>query len=251
MEHGPLRILIVQHESDAGPGLLGERLHETGAAVTLAGPQGLNGAEPIPSSAAGHDGVVVLGGSPGPLDDELAPWLPRVRALIASALSDGTPLLGVCLGAQLVAHVAGGEVAPVSAGAEIGVLPLWLTDDAFGDPLVSGLDGPLQAVQWHELEITELTPGVRRLCRGDRCINQAFRIGRTAWGIQFHLEALPGIVEGWTRSGADDLAAAGVDPGEFVADARAAEIGLRSLWEPVCDNWVSVCIENRENRRNP
>lgn len=248
MKYGPLEILVVQHEADAGAGLLGERLRESGASVALCGPEAVEGAAPIPASASGYDGVVVLGGSPGPADDDRAPWLVQARTLIASSLAEAVPLLGVCLGAQLLAYVAGGEVEPLSGSPEIGVLPLWLTDDAFGDPLVSGLDGPLQAVQWHELEITALPPGARRLCGGERCQNQAFRIGRTAWGVQFHLEALPGIVEEWVRSGTADLAAAGIEPEQLVADIRAAEPGLRSLWEPVCDRWLSVCSEHRESR---
>lgn len=247
MERGPVRILVIQHEDDAGPGLLGDRLRACGAAVTLAAPPGVvAGAAAIPATPEGHDGVLVLGGSPGPTDDDRAPWLPRVRGLIAAALQSGTPLLGVCLGAQLLAYVAGGEVRPLDGGAEIGVHPLWPTEEAFSDPLLGGIDGQSQAVQWHELEIAELPPGARLLCRGERCPQQAFRIGRTAWGLQFHLEADTGVVREWARTGAADLDAAGIAAADLVADVQAAEPGLRALWEPVADCWLGVCIDARD-----
>lgn len=244
---GPLRILVVQHEDDAGPGLVGERLTAAGCAVTVASPPGVvRDAHAIPETPDTFDGVVVLGGTPGPADDGPAPWLPTVRRLIGSCLDRDVPVLGICLGAQLLALVAGGAVRRLAAGPEIGVAPLWLCDAAFSDALFSGSEPPLQAVQWHELEVAELPPGARLLCRGDVCTNQAFRVGHSAWGLQFHLEVLPDGVVAWARSGAEDLRRAGVRPTDLVADVQAAESGLRSLWSPVADRWIAVCIERRD-----
>lgn len=245
---GPLRILIVQHESDAGPGLVAERLAQAGCALTIAAPAGVvPDAVSIPRSPQGFDGVIVLGGTPGPTDDDRAPWLSDVRALIGACIDLDHPLLGICLGAQLVAHVAGGLVTALPDSPEIGVVPLWPTEAAFGDPLLTGLEPPLQAVQWHELEVSELPPGARLLCRGDRCANQAFRVGRSAWGVQFHLEVLSEGVREWARTGGADLDRAGVSGQALLEDARAAEAGLRALWGPVIDNFAAVCIDRRAN----
>jgi len=247
-ERGPVRILVVQHEDDAGPGLVGERLQAAGCAVTVVAPAGvLREAAEVPGSADGFDGVVVLGGTPGPADDSSAPWLPQVRQLIADCLDRDVPLLGICLGAQLLAHVAGGAVLPLPAGPEIGIAPLWLSDAAFSDALMSGLEPPLQAVQWHELEVAELPPGARLLCRGEECAHQAFRVGRSAWGLQFHMEVLADSVVAWARSGADELAGAGIRGADLVADVQAAERGLRSMWAPVADRWIGVCIARRDS----
>lgn len=244
---GPLAILVVQHEDDAGPGLVGERLVAAGCVVTVAAPAGVvDNASAIPEDAGGFDGVVVLGGTPGPTDDAPAPWLPQVRRLIAGCLDRDLPVLGVCLGAQLLAHVAGGTVSAMAAGPEIGIEPLWLSDAAFSDALFGGVEPPLQAVQWHELEVVELPPGARLLCRGERCPNQAFRVGRSAWGLQFHLEVLADGVQAWARSDAAGLAAAGIAAADLVADVQAAETGLRGLWGPVVDRWVDVCIARRD-----
>jgi len=245
---GPLRILIVQHEGDAGPGLIAERLLDAGCALTVAAPPGVVAdAVSVPSAPQDWDGVIVLGGTPGPTDDDRAPWLGTVRELIGACIEIELPLLGVCLGAQLVAKVAGGAVAPLTGGPEIGVVALWPTDGAFGDPLFATVEPPLQAVQWHELEVAELPPGARLLCRGRDCENQAFRVGRSVWGLQFHLEALADGVAGWVRTGADDLERAGVQAQDLLDDMRASESGLRALWGPVIDNFAGVCIERRGN----
>jgi GMP synthase (glutamine-hydrolysing) len=137
---GPL-MLVVEHERAVPVGLLGERLAAAGCRVETVGP---DTGRPIPLAPDGYDGVVVLGGSMGPTDDDVAPWLPDVRELIAACLAAGTPLLAICLGAELLAHVAGGRVGPIAAGAEIGLTPIRLLPAASADPLLAGVP-PLAA----------------------------------------------------------------------------------------------------------
>lgn len=241
-----LRILVVQHQDDAGPALVAERLAASGCELVLVAPSAAAGSgTTIPAAPDGFDGVVVLGATPGPTDDDEAPWLPTVRALIGLCLARGVPLLGVCLGAQLLAFVAGGEVTRLADGPEIGVVPLELTPAAFSDPLLMACVPPLQALQWHELEVSALPPGAIALCRGERCVNQAFRVGHSAWGIQFHLEVLAGDFARWVQEDSGDLAAAGLGAREVIADARAAEPGLRDTWSAVIDRWISVCDDRR------
>ena len=105
-------MLVVEHEADAAVQRVGKVLVADGAELDIVGPE----AElPFPESLAGYDALVVLGGSPGPEDDERAPWMPRVRALVREALDTGLPYLGICLGAQILSVEAGGTVEKVTS----------------------------------------------------------------------------------------------------------------------------------------
>jgi GMP synthase-like glutamine amidotransferase len=240
-----LRILVVEHEADAGLGLVGERLHAAQVEVHIVGPD----AElDVPTSADGFDGVVVLGGTPGPLEDERAPWLGPTRELLRSTLDAGIPLLGVCLGAQLLAVVAGGDVAEAAAGGEVGLSAVRMTDAAASDPLLHDLPDDLRTLQWHFLEVRELPAGSVPLCTSDRCPNQAFRVGESAWGLQFHLEATTRTAIDWTATGAADLAAVGLTADEVVSDVEAAEDDLRATWSIVADRWIDLVRQSAEAR---
>jgi GMP synthase-like glutamine amidotransferase len=234
------RILVVEHEANAGIGLVGERIREAGDALILVGPEA--GGD-IPESAAGFDGVVVLGGTPGPTDDADASWLPAVRALIADCLRQEVPFLGICLGAQMLAVVAGGVVGDVRQGPEIGLTDVSLTQAGLEDPLLHGLPLPLRALQWHFLEVHELPVGSVSLCESERCPNQAFRVGRAAWGVQFHMEALASTAAAWSRDDSDGLRAVGLTSDQIVEPMRQDEEALRSAWSEVADRWLRIVRE--------
>lgn len=233
------RVLVVEHEANAGIGLVGERIVAAGVEMVVVGPEA--GGE-VPESAVGFDGVVVLGGTPGPTDDDDAVWLPRVRALIADCLAREVPYLGICLGGQMLAVVAGGVVGPVRSGAEVGLSRLELTDAAAGDPLLGGLPTHLEAMQWHFLEVHDLPPGAVSMAASDRCPNQAFRVGPAAWGVQFHLEALAATAEAWARDDSEDLASVGLTREHVIAPMRAAEPALRDTWARVADRWAALVL---------
>lgn len=233
-----LKVLVVEHERNADIGLFGERMTAAGVTHDVVGPEiGV----PVPASADGYDGVVVLGGTPGPAEDDRAPWLPRVRALIADCLAREVPYLGLCLGGQLLAHVAGGVVDDVRRGPEVGVVPVARTAAAAGDPLFGDVPPSAGAVQWHWLEVVTLPPGSQPLMESALCPNQAFRVGPVAWGTQFHPEALAATVVAWSGGDPSDLAELGLEPQALVDEATGAEPGLRAAWGPLADRFVGVC----------
>ncbi|MGV8969150.1 MAG: type 1 glutamine amidotransferase [Microbacteriaceae bacterium] len=231
------RVLVVEHEANASIGLVGERIALAHVEMDMVGPD--TGRE-VPASAHGFDGVIVLGGTPGPNDDDDAAWLPRVRALIADCLEREVPLLGICLGAEMLAVVAGGSVGGVRNGAEIGLCDLSLTDAAAGDPLFDGLEGELKALQWHTLEIHDLPAGSVPLCSSVRCPNQAFRVGPMAWGTQFHLEALTSTAEEWARDDSSDMVAEGLTAEQVIEPFEEYEPRLREVWSTVADRWLAL-----------
>src|SRR6185437_1521999 len=93
------------------------------------------------------------------------------------------------------------------------------------------------------LEVRELPAGSVPLSTSDRCPNQAFRVGPTAWGLQFHLEATTRTALDWTATGADDLAAVGLTADEVVSSVQATEGDLRATWSIVADRWIDVVRE--------
>jgi GMP synthase-like glutamine amidotransferase len=233
-------ILVVEHEQQAGLAFLGERLDQQRVRYTVVGPER---SAAVPDSLDGYDGLIVLGGVTGPCDDDQAPWLPATRALLSQALKAGTPTLGVCLGAQMLAVVAGGRV-DASPTPEIGVCELELLEASDNDPLLGSLPATVRAVQWHFLEIAELAPRAVRLASSARCLNQAFRVGNAAWGVQFHLEAGTQSVEDWGRESQQALADLGLSYSQLVSDTRQQESDLRHTWAATCDRFVEVVRSN-------
>src|SRR5436305_8615618 len=144
------RALIVQHAAHEGLGWLQEWLPARGVDVHPIHPYL---GHRIPPSVEG-DALIVLGGPMGADDDNGAPWLPATRSLLATAVDDGVPTLGICLGAQLLAVAAGGEVQRGSAGPAIG---LGSVQVAMSDGLLEA--GTLPVVQWHHDTVTRLPEG--------------------------------------------------------------------------------------------
>jgi GMP synthase (glutamine-hydrolysing) len=217
------RVLIVQNSERSGPGRLVDWLAEDGVdTIVLAAADLPEGGVGAVGAAAQPpvDGLVVLGGGFMPDDDEHFPFLPRERALVGDALASGLPLLGICLGAQVLAHVAGGTVTASSGETEHGSCPVVLLARAANDPLFGGLTGyeELRMIQNHRDSVTTLPPGAVLLATSDACRVQAFRVGAAAWGVQFHPEADAERLRTWNES---RLAAVGIDRAELIAQATA------------------------------
>lgn len=210
------RVLVVLNSPTSSLGRLEQWLPEAGLDPVL-----VPGAE-LPETLAGFGGVVLLGGGFMPDDDAGHPFLARERALTVEALADGVPLLGLCLGGQLLAHVAGGTVTARSGETERGMCALTVLPDAAGDPVFGDLpgvpDGPLWMIENHEDSVTGLPPSGTLLVTSDACRNQAFRVCETAWGLQFHPEARPERVATWDEAA---LSEQGIDRAALAEGALA------------------------------
>ncbi|AMY20053.1 Gamma-glutamyl-L-1-hydroxyisopropylamide hydrolase [Rhodococcus sp. PBTS 1] len=153
-----------------------------------------------------HDGIIVLGGYMNALDDERYLWLASIRALIRAAAATDVPTLGICLGGQLVADALGGQVTVGDGPSEIGAVRLDLTDTD-DDPLFCESGPSILVAEHHYDRIARLPDGAQLLASSDRYENQAFRVGRAVWGVQFHPEVSPGRFERWvadSRTAAPD-----------------------------------------------
>ena len=208
------------HQADAGPGVLAAAAERAGVDL-----QPWRVAERPAPSLDGVDGMIVLGGSADVSQASGLAWMTSELELIARARADGVPLLGLCLGAQLIAHATGGRVFDLRI-AEIGWRDVELSPDAAADPLIGGLHPPPRVFQWHHCAF-EPPPGATVLAVNPfGC--QAFRLD-DSWGLQFHPEVTEAIVSGWIDADGDSAEArgAGVRP-EALRAETAARIGASS-----------------------
>ncbi|WP_416047048.1 glutamine amidotransferase [Cupriavidus basilensis] len=168
------------------------------------------------------DLLVVLGGPIGAFDDGIYPFIGDELAVILERLESQRPLLGICLGAQLIARALGASVASMGVK-EIGFAPLTLTPEGYASPLAAL--GQVQVLHWHG-DRFDIPAGATRLAGTETCVNQAFSMGRHVLALQCHLEADPRQIERWLVGHAYELAQAGIDPRALRTEAQALQSGL-------------------------
>lgn len=163
-------------------------------------------------------GLVVLGGDMHADQVERYAFLSRERELLGSAVEQGVPVMGICLGAQILARAAGADVAR-SPVMEIGFRPVTPTDEGRRDPVLAPFAEGIRVFQWHE-DTFELAPGMIRLCTSPDVPNQAFRIGGTAYGVQFHPEATERGIAAWVHRWIHVVIERGRTPDDMMREAR-------------------------------
>ena len=139
----------------------------------------------------------------GACDDDRFPWLTAEKRFIEQAVKADKPVLGICLGAQLLAAVSGARVYR-NRHKEIGWLPITLTDEARRSPVFSLLPGRFAVFQWHG-DTFDIPPGAVRIAESEACQNQGFMCGPKVIGLQFHLESTETSISELVRHCADDL----------------------------------------------
>lgn len=218
--------LMLRHLAFEDLGLLSDILAEQGYRVGYheapAGLADLDLVEP--------DLVIVLGGPIGACDDQNYPFLADEIALIRQRLAADRPMLGICLGAQLIARAAGARVYP-GAAQEIGFSPLFDT----GGGLLSDMEG-VPVLHWHG-DTFDLPPGASRLASTTAYTNQAFSLGN-ALGLQFHAEVDPARLEPWLVGHAAELSAAGISPATLRRDAARYSPDMVRAGRAVFERWL-------------
>jgi GMP synthase (glutamine-hydrolysing) len=186
---GAMRVLSLIHQEDAPTGVFAEVVRERGHELVE-----WNVAGGAPPAEDGFDAFFVFGGAMHVDQEHAHPWLSGESEFIRRLLAATRPVFGVCLGSQLIAKAAGARVGPANRP-EIGWHQVELTPEGERDPILGSLPARFDALQWHSYAF-DLPRGGVPLARNSVCL-QAFRIGEHAWGVQFHPEITPDILERW------------------------------------------------------
>ena len=183
-------VLVIQHMLEDSIGLLGEMMQERSILFdTVYATQ-----DPLPDLIH-YDALIVLGGLEYAGDDEVHPYLNQEKALIRQAVAQDIPYLGICLGGQLLAHAMGAQVLR-NAQTEIGFSEPQFTWEGKQDRFFQGLPGYQQVFHWHSDTFEVPASGVL-LAKGENGVNQAFRFGERAYGLQYHIELTPEMFDTW------------------------------------------------------
>ena len=193
-----MRTLIIQHDHDGYPGALLEPIERAGSVQRWD-----TFTQPERPDLDGIDAIVSLGGTAHPDQDHAEPWLAAELDLLEEALDLGIPILGVCLGGQLLARAAGGQIGKVETPevarfADVGVLP-----DAADDLLLAGLPRPFFGFEWHWYGF-RAPPGATLLAQNEST-HQAFRVQNRAWGLQFHIEVTAETLMEWADAAPETI----------------------------------------------
>ena len=230
-----MNVLAVFHGDKVRAGVFAE-------AVAAAGHQleewSLAWDTPLPRPIDDFGAVLVFGGAMHADQDDRHPWLRQENLFLQRLLDRHVPLLGVCLGAQLLAKAASAPVGP-SSEPEVGWFEIELTEEGRDDPVLGSLPPRFEAFQWH-FYTHGLPAGAVELARSRVC-TQAFRLGESAWGVQFHPEVTAEQVESWIAEDKNELPVSAED---FAAETARRIADWNDLGRTLCAGFLEVAARS-------
>ncbi|MGH7795883.1 MAG: type 1 glutamine amidotransferase [Candidatus Binatia bacterium] len=239
-------VLVFQHDPLADLGFFGEVLERQGAEYRIVR---LFDGEMPGEEWKNVSALMILGGPRGIDEEEGFTFLRWEKKIIRAAIDEAVPILGVCLGAQLIAATLGTQVFH-GAVKEIGWSPISITPHGQVDSLLGYLPESATVFQWHS-DGFELPVGAVRLASSAHYRNQAFRVGKSIYGLQFHLEVTPRMIERWIDERSKDLAAAPyVLPDKILADTHSYAPTLKYYGERFLSEFVRRVCRPRGRRRD-
>jgi GMP synthase-like glutamine amidotransferase len=225
-------ILFIKHINIEGPETLGVFFEEQGHRL---GVVSLHNGERLPDSLRGIDAVIPLGGPMNVYEEDKYPFLKDEDAFLKKALAEKVPILGICLGAQLLSKASGGKVVRAPKR-EIGWFDVRFTAEGKADPLFAGLPDPLEVYQWHG-DMCQPPVGAAVLAGSERCPVQAIRVGTNAYGLQFHAEITDKSIDEWSADYAPEKRA---EREEMLRRYREVKTGFHRYGRILCENFMTI-----------
>lgn len=230
-----MSIVIVEHSPNFGAGILARVLRGFGARLRIIG---VDRGEPLPTDLDGVTGIVSCGGPQSAYDRE--PWLAQEMALLRDAHGAGVPVVGLCLGAQLLAQALGGDVQK-SPTPELGWFDVRLSPIGREDPVLAGVPWTSKQFCWHFDQVVTPPPEARILASSERCKVQAYSVGLTSYAFQFHFEWDRAIVFKELDLFPDEVRTAGGSPDAVRADTSTHGPVSERLAERLSER-IALCL---------
>ena len=244
-----LRLVVLQHLHSEHPGSFSDVIGERDIDVTTVE---LDDGDPLPA-LGDADAILVMGGPMSANDDDDHPWLAGERAFIRDAVQAGVPVLGACLGAQLLAASLDAAVYPAPSGPEVALGPVEVTAAGAEDPVFAGLAPSFIACHWHG-DTYDLPRGAELLASTAQCPNQAFRVGDSAYAVQFHVEPTTEQIAQWRQIPGYLAALEAVMDAEaadaFLSDTEARVPELSAISRKLMSAWLDVAERAAAERRD-
>ncbi len=233
-----MKVAVLQHIHCETLGTIADALDAKGVEANYV--RSFEG-DKIPSDLGDSRGLIVMGGPMGVYEQDLHPFLREELQLIESALRSERPVLGVCLGSQLLAAALGAQVKK-NTSKEIGWYPVTLTPSGREDPLWSGAVPSFMGFHWHG-DVFDLPRGAVSLASSALTPCQAFRYGRNAYGLLFHMEVTAEMIGAMVNTFQDELQHEGIDGRALTAEAEEHLGGLQQIGASVYQRWAALLAE--------
>lgn len=232
-----MKILVVQNSIQDPIGLLGDQFVSSGAELSIWLPE-----QQVRPPNGDFAGLVILGGHMNAQEDDKYPHLKQVVDLIHQFHGEHKPIMGVCLGSQLIARAFGAQVYPHSKP-ELGFSPLRVVESLATEPWLRSCPTDLHIMQWH-FDTFDLPVPATLLMTNDICKHQAYRIGNNIYGFQFHLEVTPDIIADWLEAKSDwiDIHYPNLDQ-HIHNQIKAHAEGAATFAQQMAQAWIALCLE--------
>ncbi len=229
------RVLVLQHADPERPGLIADAVREAGASLeTVRGDLG----QSIPPSLDGYAGLIIMGGPQSVYEEDTFPYLRAEKRLARQAIDNNLPLIGVCLGSQIIADVLGSEVRPGPAP-EIGWKPVTRSIEITADPILSPLPETFTPLHWHG-DVYDLPSGATPVGASEMTPIQGFTYGETTYALLFHLEMTEPQIADMAALFPEDIRRGGLSPETLLSQTPARAAALKPIAVNIFARWVSL-----------